>query len=501
MGWFNFKKEKSPDEKAIDLLAQKIFPGGDPERITRASVVSGICGHKLDFKEAVYVYSKIKGNFEIAVTLFDGVTKKGISAEQLVQDAIKDSQGKLNYFEAVAVVSYALFGREESSLVNFETLKTYLAGLFGSDEQGYDADVIPFAIGEFGLEPTNPVPVRGIGGSRAYLDKLRLAGGQPVASKRIRALKVADANIMVDEYEIFDGQNRLVCKLYICPYHQRVSCKAPRGFTIQNMASPSVPSAPPVLNHEGEAISQFTLGVRYLNGNGVAKDLVEAVKLFRKAADQGYAHAQSVLGACYMAGQGVTRDYAEAIKWFRKAADQGDADAQCRLGFICYEFQQDYALAVKWFHEATEQNFADAQYWLGFCYDNGRGVTKDHVEAAKWFRKAAEQNHAKAQYWLGYCYYIGQGVPKDYAEAVKWSHKAANQGDVDAQFRLGMCYNAGEGVTKDLVEAAKWWNLASAQGEKLAKRNLFVIEQKMTPEQIAEAQQLAREFQPHKACN
>lgn len=92
-------------------------------------------------------------------------------------------------------------------------------------------------------------------------------------------------------------------------------------------------------------------------------------------------------------------------------------------------------------------------------------------------------------------------MPKDYAEAVKWSHKAANQGDVDAQFRLGMCYNAGEGVTKDLVEAAKWWNLASAQGEKLAKRNLFVIEQKMTPEQIAEAQQLAREFQPHKACN
>jgi hypothetical protein len=195
MGWFNSKKEKSPDEKAMDLLMQKIFPGGDPERITRATVVSGMCGHKLDFKEAVYVYSKIKGNFEIAVTLFNGVTKKGISAEQLVQDAIKDSQGKLNYFEAVAVVSYALFGREESSLVNFETLKTYLAGLFGSDEQGYDADVIPFAIGEFGLEPTNPVPVRGIGGSRAYLDKLRLAGGQPVTSKRIRALKVDDANI------------------------------------------------------------------------------------------------------------------------------------------------------------------------------------------------------------------------------------------------------------------------------------------------------------------
>ena len=208
MGWFNFKKEKSPEEKAIDQLKQRVFPGGESERITRAKAVSEICAHKLDFNEAVYVYSKIKATFEIAVTLFDGVTKKGINAEQLVQDAIKDSHGKLDYFEAVAIVSYALFGRTESSLVNIEALKTYLAGLFGSDEQGYDADVIPFAVGEFGLEPTNPVPVRGIGGSRSYLDKLRLAGGQPVTSKRIRALKVADANILVDEYEIFDSQNK-----------------------------------------------------------------------------------------------------------------------------------------------------------------------------------------------------------------------------------------------------------------------------------------------------
>ena len=465
MGWFNSKKEKSPDEKAMDLLMQKIFPGGDPERITRATVVSGMCGHKLDFKEAVYVYSKIKGNFEIAVTLFNGVTKKGISAEQLVQDAIKDSQGKLNYFEAVAVVSYALFGREESSLVNFETLKTYLAGLFGSDEQGYDADVIPFAIGEFGLEPTNPVPVRGIGGSRAYLDKLRLAGGQPVTSKRIRALKVDDANIMVDEYEIFDGQNRLVCKLYICPYHQRVSCKAPRGFSIQNMALPSVPSVPPVLGLDDDAIAQFNLGIRYLNGDGVTKDLVEAFKWFRKAADQGCAAAQSNLGGCYAAGSGVTKNLVEAVKWYRKSADQG---------------------------------YPHAQSVLGVCYDYGEGVTKDHVEAAKWFRKAADQGDAISQRNLGVCYYNGKGVAVNFAEAAKWHRKSANQGIADAENDLAICYFTGNGVSKDLVEAAKWLNLASAQGHAPAHRNLSKIQQKMTQEQIAEAQRLAREFQPHK---
>lgn len=234
MGWFNFKKEKSPEDEAIELLKQRIFPGGETERMTRAVAVSEICGHKLDFKEAVYVYSKIKSNFDMAVILFNGVTKKGITAEQLIQGAIKDSQGKLSYLEAVAIISYALFGRIDSALASIDALKIHFIGLFGSDEQGYDADVIPFAIGEFGLEPTNPVPVRGIGGGCVYLGRLRSADGQPVTCKRIRALKVADSNILVDEYEVFDSRNIFLCKLYICPYHQRVSRKAPKGFTIHN---------------------------------------------------------------------------------------------------------------------------------------------------------------------------------------------------------------------------------------------------------------------------
>lgn len=56
-----------------------------------------------------------------------------------------------------------------------------------------------------------------------------------------------------------------------------------------------------------------------MNGWGVAKDQVEAVKWFRKAAVQGYAVSQKQLGDCYMNGWGVTKDQAVAIKWFRKA--------------------------------------------------------------------------------------------------------------------------------------------------------------------------------------
>ncbi len=48
--------------------------------------------------------------------------------------------------------------------------------------------------------------------------------------------------------------------------------------------------------------------VCYADGQGVAKDEVEAVKWYRKAAEQNDAQAQYNLGVCYADGQGVAKD-------------------------------------------------------------------------------------------------------------------------------------------------------------------------------------------------
>ena len=37
----------------------------------------------------------------------------------------------------------------------------------------------------------------------------------------------------------------------------------------------------------------------------------------------GFAYAQYNLGVMYDNGQGVQQDYKEAVKWYRKAAEQG----------------------------------------------------------------------------------------------------------------------------------------------------------------------------------
>jgi TPR repeat protein len=243
------------------------------------------------------------------------------------------------------------------------------------------------------------------------------------------------------------------------------------------------------------------MGLCYAYGEGVEKDSAEAVKWYRKAADQNYAKAQHFLGDCYKDGQGVEKDDVEAVKWYRKAAEQDFAAAQLQLGYG-YEYGQgaekNDAEAVKWYRKAAEQGSATAQFNLGACYLSGRGVEKDSVEAVRWYRKAAEQNDATAQCFLGISYHHGQGVEKDDVEAVKWFRKAAEQNEARAQTSLGLMYLQGVGVPKDLVEAYKWANLAAAIGTETAKEIRALLDDLMTPSQIAEGQKLSREFRPLK---
>ena len=49
-------------------------------------------------------------------------------------------------------------------------------------------------------------------------------------------------------------------------------------------------------------------------------------------AEAGDAELQFSLGVMYEHGEGVRQDYAEAVRWYRKAAEQGDSDAQHNLG-------------------------------------------------------------------------------------------------------------------------------------------------------------------------
>ena len=67
--------------------------------------------------------------------------------------------------------------------------------------------------------------------------------------------------------------------------------------------------------------AQDALGDCYSSGKNI-KDNAEAVKWYRKAAEQGLSSAQISLGLCYHAGRGVPRSESDAVYWLRKAAEQ-----------------------------------------------------------------------------------------------------------------------------------------------------------------------------------
>ncbi|MBN1365307.1 MAG: SEL1-like repeat protein [Syntrophaceae bacterium] len=90
---------------------------------------------------------------------------------------------------------------------------------------------------------------------------------------------------------------------------------------------------------------------------------------------------------------------------------------------------------------------------------------------------------------------------KDYKTAIKEFQLLADQGNADAQYMLGYMYASGKGVLQDYIEAHMWFNLAAAQGKDRAVEARDKIAEVMAPQQIAEAQRLAREWKPKVASD
>jgi hypothetical protein len=133
--------------------------------------------------------------------------------------------------------------------------------------------------------------------------------------------------------------------------------------------------------------------------------------------------------------------------------------------------------------------------------DETRAAAEARAAAEK-VRAAADMGDAEAQYELGAKYEAGRGVSRNDAEAAKWYQKSANQGFARAQLALAFIYGTGRGVGHDDVQA-DMWSLIAASADKTtapttedATNYHEFIEQRMTPEQIAEARKRAQEWKP-----
>lgn len=190
---------------------------------------------------------------------------------------------------------------------------------------------------------------------------------------------------------------------------------------------------------DGDADSQFELGLRLLTGEGVTKNEKEGLEWMQKAAAQKHLRAQFIMGSLYEDGMGVEKNDAKAFEWYRQSAENG---------------------------------FAAAQHAVAMAYDLGRGVKLDAKQATEWLEKAAEQNHAPAQTALAAKYERGVGTAKNVSKAALFYLRAAQQDFVPAMSRLANLYYTGSGVPVDFRRAGAWYQRAARSEDPWAANNL-----------------------------
>ena len=183
----------------------------------------------------------------------------------------------------------------------------------------------------------------------------------------------------------------------------------------------------------------------------------EELAELKQRAGAGDARAQVQVGLAYLTGDGVVADDAEAVKWFRKAADQDDPDGERYLAEMYVGgrgLPADNAEAAKWLRLAAAQGDARSEHNLAVMYLQGMGVPQNTTEAAKWMRKSADQGLPEGEFGLGVIYANGYGVFPDDAEAVKWYRKAADQGYLDALNNLaGLLATSKQSGVRNVQEA------------------------------------------------
>jgi GAF domain-containing protein len=74
----------------------------------------------------------------------------------------------------------------------------------------------------------------------------------------------------------------------------------------------------------GNIGAEYSLGMRYANGDGTRHDYHEAKQWFLKAAESGHVRAQAKVAACFWAGRGGPQDYSKAYFWALLAQAGGD---------------------------------------------------------------------------------------------------------------------------------------------------------------------------------
>ncbi|BBF91582.1 serine/threonine-protein kinase [Blastochloris tepida] len=131
------------------------------------------------------------------------------------------------------------------------------------------------------------------------------------------------------------------------------------------------------------------------------KDYDKALALALPWAKQDNRDAQFLVAKLYEFGRGTERNMAEAFRWYRRAAEKGHAKSAYRVGAF---YQQgwggvavDLQRALEWYTRAADAGDMEATYFLALMYYKGEGVAQpDNGKAFELFSRVAQSTSPKS---------------------------------------------------------------------------------------------------------
>lgn len=221
-------------------------------------------------------------------------------------------------------------------------------------------------------------------------------------------------------------------------------------------------------------------------GDGVSMNKEEAVKLFRKCADQHtMAEAQYKLGHVLRNGEGTDKNLPEALKYYHLAETQGHEIARLNLAAM-YFFGEGTPVnkpkAAGFYKKVASTGHSTAQYNYAVMLITGDGVPQNVEEAIEYLKKSADNGYPSAQHALALRYATGDGVKEDKLEAFKLYQAASEKGHAKSLFQLGKMLETGDGVEKDILKAFGFYRTALEKGAPILNKIKSLVGPKMQTE-------------------
>lgn len=211
----------------------------------------------------------------------------------------------------------------------------------------------------------------------------------------------------------------------------------------------------------GVSEAKVQMGLAYLRGNGVSKDVVTAFSFFEEADANNVLDGKYWLGYCYKNGIGVSQNYSKALQLFDivHSKDHERIDAQAMLaefyfyGYCCVvDYQKAFAFATK---PAAKGNSVSL-YIVGYIFETGCLGDQNYKAALDYYIKAYANGFINCRDNIMHCYYNlaldalskeNYSLAKNYLEASQSVYKNKDE----------KCYKLYDRLSRGIIYAEKFF--------------------------------------------